>query len=100
MEVYVVQHDGTEERKWQYHMQCNPIPVTTILISTIGTFFAVCLGLLISAVVVININDYRSYKKYLENKKEAEGLMAQMKTSTNPEHQSPVQFFENPAHGK
>ena len=81
-------------------MQCNPIPVTTILVSTIGTFFAVCLGLLISAVVVININDYRSYKKYLENKKEAEGLMAQMKTSTNPEHQSPVQFFENPAHGK
>ena len=81
-------------------MQCNPIPVTTILISTIGTFFAVCLGLLISAVVVININDYRSYKKYLENKKEAEGLMAQMKTSANPEHQSHVQFFENPAHGK
>ena len=81
-------------------MQCNPIPVTTILVSTIGTFFAVCLGLLISAVVVININDYRSYKQFLENKKEATELLAKMKTSTNPEHQSPVQFFENPAHGK
>ena len=79
-------------------MQCNPIPVTTILVSTIGTFFAVCLGLLISAVVVINVNDYRSYKKYQINKKEAEELMAKM--NTNPEHQSPVTFHENPAHQK
>ena len=81
-------------------MQCNPIPVTTILVTTIGTFFAVCLGLLISAVVVINVNDYRRYKQYLVNKNEAEELMAKMKTSTNPEHQSPVTFHENPAHGK
>ena len=81
-------------------MQCNPIPVTTILVSTIGTFFAVCLGLLISAVVVININDYRSYQKFLINKKETEDLMNEMKTSTNPDHHSPVTFHENPAHRK
>ena len=81
-------------------MQCNPIPVTTILVTTIGTFFAVCLGLLISAVVVINVNDYRRYKQYLVNKEEAEKMMAQMKTNTNPEHQPSVTHHENPAHGK
>ena len=81
-------------------MQCNPIPVTTILVTTIGTFFAVCLGLLISAVVVINVNDYRRYKQYLVNKEEAELMMAQMKTNTNPEHQPSVTSHENPAHGK
>ena len=97
--MYVVKHNGTEDGKWQYHVQCNPIPVTTILISTIGTFFAICLGLLISAVVIININDYRSYKKYLANKKEAEEQMKMMEMS-NPQFKSPDTTTQNPLHGK
>ena len=79
-------------------MQCSNVPVATILISTIGTFFAICLGLLISAVVIININDYRSYKKYLANKKEAEELMERM--NANPDHKSPIMMTENPNFGK
>ena len=75
MSIYVVKHNGTEEGTWQAALQCSNIPVTTILITTIGTFFAICIGLLISAIVIVNINDYRAYKMYLENKAEAERQM-------------------------
>ena len=40
------------------------------------------------------------YKFNYEIKPFGDELMAKMKTSTNPEHQSPVTFHENPAHGK
>ena len=71
----MVKHNGTEEGTWQPNLQCSNIPVATILITTIGSFFAICLGLLISAVVIVNINDYRAYKMYLQNKEEAEKQM-------------------------
>lgn len=93
-----MKHNGTEDGKWQHHVDCQSIPVMTILISTIGTFFAICLGLLISAVVIININDYRSYKKYLANKKEAEMMMNEM--NENAQFVSPETTTSNPQHRK
>ena len=93
-----MKHNGTEDGKWQYHVDCKSIPVMTILISTIGTFFAICLGLLISAVVIININDYRSYKRYLTNKKEAE--IALNARNENAQFVSPETTTSNPQYGK
>ena len=76
-----MKHNGTDEGKWQANLQCSNIPVTTILISTIGTFFAICLGLLVTGVIIININDYRSYKMYLQAKEEAEKIMLEQQIS-------------------
>ena len=96
-EVYVVKHNGTEKGTWQYQLKCKDIPLAIILGSTIGGFFAACLALLVSAVVIINVNDYRQYQNYLVNKKEAEKVMQEM---TNPLFVSPNQMTENPMFGK
>ena len=66
--IYVVQHNGTDEGTWQYQVKCGNLPVAIIIGSTVGAFFAICLAFVISAVVVININDWRQYQNYLKNK--------------------------------
>ena len=74
-------------------MNCTPIPWVQILLVSIGVILAILLGLLIAAIVIININDYRRYQKYLINKKEAEDTMQNMQ---NPHFVDPNQETLNP----
>ena len=64
-----------------------------VLVTSIGTVFAILLGLLIAAIAVININDYRRYQQYLANKKEAELAMQDMQ---NPLFADPNKETQNP----
>ena len=96
-QVYVVQHNGTEEGTWQYRIKCKDIPLEIILGATIGGFCAACLALLISTVVIINVNDYRQYQNYLVNKKAAE---EELQKFTNPLYGGPDQMTQNPLFGK
>ena len=83
--------------KWQYRLHCTIVPLTTILFGTIGAFLALMLILFAAAVAIININDYRRYKQYLANKKEAEEALQDMQ---NPLYDSPNTKTENPMCGK
>ena len=68
-----------------------------ILGATIGGFVAACIALMASALIIINVNDWRQYQNYLVNKQEAEKVMQEM---TNPLFVSPETPFENPMFGK
>ena len=93
----MIQHNGTEEGEWQYKLQCSDIPVMIILLVSIGAFFAIMLALLIAAIVIININDYRRYKQYIKQKEEAETALQDMQS---PLFVDPNQTTMNPLHGK
>ena len=91
----MVQHNGTEEGTWQYQVKCSDFPIEIVIGSTVGGFFAVCLVLLVSAVVVINVNDWRQYQNYLKNK---ESNLEQLEKNTNPLFEHPNKKIENPAY--
>ena len=91
----MVQHNGTDDGTWQYQMRCTDVPIAVIIGSTLGAFFAVCLALLASAVVIININDWRQYQNYLKNKEMA---LRQLEENKNPLFEDPSMRTENPAY--
>ena len=86
-------HNQTEDGKWQYCLDCKNFPIMIVLISSIGTVFAILLGLLIAAIVIINVNDYRVYKQFLANKNEAEQALTDMQ---NPHFVDPKTTTQNP----
>ena len=67
-----------------------------VLATSIGIVFAILIALLVAAVVIVNINDYRMYQQYLANKKEAEVALQDMK---NPLFVNPNKETENPMYG-
>ena len=89
----MVQHNGTDEGTWQYKMKCSDVPVAIIIGSTVGAFFALCLVLLVSAIVIINVNDYRQYQNYLKNKEKNWKMLGE---NMSPLYKNPVQKTENP----
>ena len=91
----MVQHNGTDEGTWQYKMKCSDIPIAIIIGSTVGAFFALCLVLLISAIVIINVNDWRQYQNYLKNK---EATVQQLPLNINPLFKDPKQWIRNPSY--
>ena len=86
-------HNQTENGEWQYCLDCNVFPIGVVLVTTIGTAFAILLGILIAAIVVVNVNDYRSYKQFLSNKTEAEIALQDME---NPHYVNPNLTTQNP----
>ena len=96
-QVYVAKHNlgakGKTQEEFVFCLNCTPIPWVQILLVSIGVILAILLGLLIAAIVIININDYRRYQKYLINKKEAEDAMQNMQ---NPHFVDPNQETLNP----
>ena len=91
----MVKHNGTDDSSWQYQMKCSDIPIEVIIGATIGSFFALCLVLLITAVVVINVNDYRQFQNYLKNKQMNVKHLAE---NVNPLFADQTQKIENPAY--
>ena len=89
----MVKHNGTDDSSWQYQMKCSDIPIAVIIGATIGSFFALCLVLLITAVIVVNVNDYRQYQNYLKNK---EMNVKHLAENVNPLFGDPNQKIENP----
>ena len=92
--IFVGMHNLTEKGHWQYCMNCNPFPYTIVFVSSIGTVLAILVGILVAAVAIINLNDFRMYKQYLEQKKEAERQLQDME---NPHYKNPIFKTENPA---
>ena len=88
--------EGDAQDQWQYQVRCETFPLLLTIGITVGIFFAVCIGLLVAAVVIINVNDYREYKRFEAEKRVAIG---EMEKHDNPTYHSPVQMNENPAHG-
>ena len=86
-------HDQSEDRKFQYCLDCSVFPIVPVLISSVGAVLAILLGLLVAAIVIINVNDYRKYQQYLQNKKEAEAALLEFQ---NPHFKDPNQQTENP----
>ena len=93
----MVEHNGTDDGTWQYQMKCSNIPIELIIGITVGSFFGLCLALVISAIVIININDWRQYQNYLKNKQFAESAFNE---NINPLFANPMQKTENPAYQK
>ena len=99
-EVYVVMHNKTKNPlgkvKWQFCLGCKVFPLMIVLATSIGIVFAILIALLVAAVVIVNINDYRMYQQYLANKKEAEVALQDMK---NPLFVDPNKETQNPMYG-
>ena len=49
---------------WTERTQCSSIPLAVIIGSTVGTLFFIGVCLIVTAVVLINLNDYRNFKRY------------------------------------
>ena len=90
-------HNQTEDGKWQYCLNCKVFPIGIVLVTSIGTAFAILLGLLIAAIVIVNVNDYRAYKQFLSNKTEAEIALQDME---NPHYVDPNKTTVNPLFNK
>ena len=93
----MVQHNGTDNGAWQYQMKCSDVPIAIIIGATVGAFFALCIVILVSAVVIINVNDYRQYQNYLKNKEMNVKCLAE---NINPLFADRNQRTENPAYQK
>ena len=91
----MIQHNGTDHGTWQYQMRCKDVPVAVIIGSTLGAFVAVCLALLVAAIVIINVNDWRQYQNYLKNK---EMNLRHLAENKNPLFKDPAMQTENPAY--
>ena len=85
-------HNLTEAGDWQYCLNCNTFPLLVVLVSSISIVLGTLIALLIAAIVIINLNDYRRYKQYLDQKKEAEEAMDML----NPHFQDPKTNTQNP----
>ena len=85
-------HNLTDNGHWQYCMNCNPFPYTVVLATTIGTVLAILIGIMVSAIAIVNLNDFRRYKQYLDQKKEAE---LQLQDMESPHYKNPIVGTEN-----
>ena len=74
-------HNLTENRHWQYCLNCNPFPYTVVFATSIGTVLAILVGFLVAAVAILNLNDFRMYQQYVEQKKEAELQLQDMESN-------------------
>ena len=93
-QVYVAMHNlETKDGKYSFCLDCDIFPFLPVLLSAIGVVLAILLALLIAAICIININDYRRYQQYLANKKEAEGVLDQQH---NPHFVDPNTETRNP----
>ena len=92
--VYVIHREvnGT----WQALTTCSAVPLALILGTTFGTLFLVGIGLLVAAIVIININDLRRWQQYQAWKAENEGRLGE---HSNPLYQEKATTFKNPAFG-
>ena len=95
----MVQHNGTDDGAWQYRMKCSDVPIAIIIGATVGAFFGLCIVLLITAVVVINVNDYRQYQNYLKNKEMNLKCLGTAE-NVNPLFKDQNQKIQNPAYQK
>ena len=91
-QILVGMHNLTEGGDWQYCLNCNPFPLLIVLVSSISIVLGILIALFITAIVIINLNDYRRYKQYLDQKKEAETMMDMQ----NPHFQDPNTNTQNP----
>ena len=93
-QVYVAMHNlETKDGGFSFCLDCDIFPFLPVLLSAIGVVLAILLALLIAAICIININDYRRYQQYLVNKKEAERTMTDC---TNPHFVDPNTETQNP----
>ena len=92
-QVYVAMHNQSEDSKFQYCLDCSVFPILPVLLSSVGAVLAILLGLLVAAIVIININDYRRFQQYVKQKEEAEIALQEMH---NPNFKDPNQKIENP----
>ena len=92
-QVYVAMHNQSEDSKVQYCLDCSVFPILPVLLSSVGAVLAILLGLLVAAIVIININDYRRFQQYVKQKEEAEIALQEMH---NPNFKDPNQKIENP----
>ena len=75
------------------------MPLAVIIGSTVGTLFFVGVCLIVTAVVLINVNDYRNFKRYEAMRLQLEGQLEGL----NPLYETPGSSETttvNPAYGR
>ncbi len=87
--VFVVHRNASG--KFRAQSTCSPDSLAIIMGGTAGTLLLVGLGLIVAAVVVVNLNDLRRWKQYQAWKEENERRLAEHR---NPLYQDKIM---NPA---
>lgn len=60
----LIVHHKDVNGTWRPLSTCSAVPLVLIVSSTVGTLLLVGMGLLVAAVVVININDLWRWQQY------------------------------------
>ncbi len=76
---------------------CDPDSMMIILGGTAGTLLLVGLGLIVAAVVVVNLNDLRRWQQYQAWKAENERRLGEHRNPLYQEKGATTETFHNPA---
>ena len=84
---------------WTERTQCSSIPLAVIIGSTVGGLFFVGICLIVTAVVLVNLNDYYRFKRYEAERAELEGMLNDVINPLYENKESSETTFVNPAFG-
>merc|ERR1712037_642952 len=80
---------------WTPFTSCTGISMAVVIGSSMGSLFFLGICLLIAAIVIINVNDYRNWKKYQAWRKENEERLGAVTNPLYEERKSSSETFMN-----
>jgi hypothetical protein len=95
--MVLVVHTQVDNTTWSALACGGGVSLAIVMGTSMGALLLVGLGLLVAAVVIINVNDLRRWKQYQAWKMENEDRLGQV---TNPLYEDKEEIFQNPMYGQ